>query len=193
MHDWHSLSYQGDQWFVSYTCVPPSCIGVTLFSVGHAIELYLKASHTKIFGDFDKAIAYGHKVKDLWDSCKAGDRNFLPNHDIRDNVFRCDFFDRSVFNALSKDDQLHFIKFQCLYIIAKHLQDIKYLGLPWKTRKKGQMSFGSIHPDPYWITLFKDMRNYLGYPLKNKADFIEQVLSDLPANSAKYLRDLYAS
>jgi hypothetical protein len=56
MHDWLSLVYHGDEWFVSYACIPSGLPSVVTFSVGHAVELYLKGTHTKVFGDIQKAI-----------------------------------------------------------------------------------------------------------------------------------------
>ncbi len=194
MHDWHSLAYHGDEWLVGYACTPPGVPSVLIFSVGHALELYLKAAHAKLFGDFDEALGFGHRVKDLWDACKKGDCAFLPNHEIRDAIFSLDFLDQQVFKTLSRDDQLHFIKYQSLYIIAKHLQDLKYLGLPWKTRKKrGTTGMAWVQPDPYWITLFRDLRGYLGYPPHGKADFIKQQmdLGMIPPTAASYLSGLY--
>jgi hypothetical protein len=196
MHDWHSLAYQGDEWLVGYACAPPGAPSVVTFSVGHALELYLKAAHTKLFGDFDKALKFGHRVKDLWDACKKGDCAFLPNHEIRDAIFSVDFLDQQVFKTLSGDDQLHFIDHQSLYIVAKHLQDLKYLGLPWKTWKNwGTTKNASIfylHPDPYWIALFSDLRGYLGYPPHGKADFIKQHMNGgITPAAAGYLSGLY--
>jgi len=193
MHDWLSLVYHGDEWFVSYACVPSGLPSVVTFSVGHAVELYLKGTHTKVFGDIQKAINFGHNVKDLWDACKGYDKNFMPDYEIRDSVFASDVMKGTLDKRLSKDDQMHLLKNHTLYIVAKYLPDLKYLGVPMKTHK-GPYALGYVHPDPYWIGFFKDMRSYLGYPPKDRADFIEQQLDmgDLPGPAIRYLQGLYA-
>jgi hypothetical protein len=197
MHDWHSLAYQGDEWLVGYACVPSCAHSVVIFSVGHALELYLKAAHTKLFGDFDKALKFGHSVKSLWDACKKRDSAFLPNHEIRDAIFSLDFLAPQVFETLSRDDQLHYADHQNLYMIAKHLQDLKYLWLPWNTWKgwgtTPNAGFFYFHHDPYWIALFSDLRGYLGHPEHGFADFIGQQmkLGNIPPAAAQYLSGLY--
>jgi len=194
MYDWHSFAYAGDEWLVGYACLPAVTPFVAIFTVGHALELYLKAAHTKLFGDVEKVIKKGHNIKSLWDECKKRDGAFLPNHEIRGSILKVDFLDQHVFKTLTKDDQEHYIRYQNLYLIAKHLSDIKYFSLPWNSRKKGgEKAVCWTSHDSYWITLFKDIRVYLGYPPKGKADFVEQQLRTgmLPSYAVHYLRGLY--
>lgn len=191
MDDWHLLAYDGDEWLVAYACIPAAASSVTLFAVGHAVELYMKATHTKLYGDINKSIKLGHNIKGLWDACKSYDKAFMPAYEIRDSIYSRDFLDGKVFSTFSVGDQKHFISHQSLYIISKHLQDLKYFGLPWTTRKKaGPMCY--IHPNPFWVKFFKDLRQYLGYPPKNNADRIAQILESnvLPLTATQYLRQL---
>jgi len=196
MYEWHSFVWAADEWFITYS-LPPPLPNVKAFAIGHTLELYLKAANTKITGDIDRAIGFGHELKHIWDDCKLRDQNFMPSFEIRDSVFKSDFFklssSRGLKNKLNKDDIGHFLKNQELYVIAKHLPDLKYLGAPLKTIK-GAFAFGFIHPNPYWIMFFKELRGYLGHPQKGRVDIISDHIDkrDLPVQSIQYLEDLYS-
>lgn len=191
MDDWHSFAYEGDEWLVAYACIPGGTIGPVLFTVGHAVELYMKAVHVKLFGDVTAAIDLRHNIKRLWDACKGHDSGFMSAYEIRDSIYSRDFLDRKISSKFTPDDEMHFGSNQSLYIIFKHLQDLKYFHLPWKKGKVGPMVY--MHPDPFWISFFKDLRKYLDYPPKGKADRIAQILEHevLPIGAAQYLRQLY--
>ena len=193
MYDWHSLAYHGDEWLVAYASVPASVSSVVLFTVGHTVELYLKSAHTKIFGDIYEAIKFGHRIKDLWDTCKKQDGSFMTEYELRDSIFSVDFLDQDVLQGLTKDDELHFISHQSFYLVTKHLQDLKYLGLPWKTRQKKSLGVAFLHPDPFWVDFFKTIRAYLGYPEKGRGDHIAQLLKlgHLSEHAADHLKGLY--
>src|ERR1700741_3049891 len=124
MHESNSLAQHGDEWLIAYACVPPHAMSASLFSVGHAVELYLKAAHVAYFGDISKAIKYGHKVMDLWGACRAKDPDFMSSNLFRDEIFLRDFLDPSVVADLDPTDQLHLIENQQLYLVFKHLQDL---------------------------------------------------------------------
>ncbi len=190
---WESLIYHGDEWIVAYACMPSTAQGPMWFSIGHAVELYLKAAHTKIFGDMDEALKKGHALRDLWNECRQVDPKFMKSYEILDRVYESDLFDNSIYRNLSKDDQLHFINNQNLYIVLKHLQDLKYIGLPWKTRPSGQRAMAWFHPDSFWTLFFKEFRAYLNYPPSGHADHIVQILetSRLSPSAAHYLIELY--
>ena len=193
MYDWHSFAYQGDECLINFACATPYTPSVNIFIIGHALELYLKAVYAKKFVDINVAIKFGHKIKDLWDKCKQKDPLFLPNYEIRSNIYSKDFFDSNSLSTLAKDDQMHFLKNRNLYIIAKHLKDLKYFGLPWKPARSKGVAIGSIQCDPYWISLFSEIRKYLKYPQPGKADLIEQLLSTekIPsANAQSFLRGI---
>lgn len=194
MHDWWSFLRAADEWFVNYASVPADLSSVITFSIGHTVELYLKATYVKNTGDMHQAIKYGHKIRELWGACKSYDKNFMPNYEIRNCVFNADLFNTptELREILSDDDLKHYFKHQELYLIAKLLPDLKYLGAPLKFLK-GAYAFGYIHPNPYWIEFFKEFRSYLQHPSENRLDFIKHKLDegDLPVRSIQYLRGLY--
>jgi hypothetical protein len=193
MDDWHSLAYHGDEWLVGYACLPHFATSVVIFSVGHALELYLKAAYTKLSVNLNEAIKFGHDVKRLWDACKERDPTFLQGHELRDSICSADPLVSQRWEKLSRDDLEHWANHQVLYVVAKHLQDLKYWGLPWTTlENNGAMkSICYLHPDPYWIALFRDLRGFLGYPEHGKGDFIKQHMKDIPPAAASYLSGLY--
>jgi len=166
------------------------CHSVQLFTVGHAVELYLKAAHTKLLGDMQKAMRFGHNVRQLWDACKAKDPTFLTGREIRSSVLDVDFLNPAVRSGLSRGDQMHFVQHQALYIVAKHLMNLKYLRLPWVPPRRGPAAFGWIFHDDYWIAFFGDLRKYLGHPEKHRRDIIGDLLDDVTPSAAWFLRRL---
>lgn len=189
MPDWDDFLPAADQWFVSYS-VPPAATTVKLFAIGHTVELYLKATSTKLTKDISRAIKFGHKIKELWDDCKLLDPNFMPNYEIRDTVFNSDFMHKHG-RDLTQNDQDHFLHNSELYYIAKHLPDLKYIGAPLKTITP-DYSLAFIHPNDYWIMFLKEIRNYLRYP-QGRLDWIKVYIDrkSIPTESAEFLTKLY--
>lgn len=190
MHEWHSFLTAADEWFITYS-LPPVLMNVKLFTIGHTVELYLKAAITKITGDIERAINFGHQVKRIWDDCKAKDSGFMPRYEIRDDIYRIDLLNRP-YEGLSKEDIIHLGNNYELYVIAKHLPDLKYLGAPLKTMK-GTAGLYLIHPHDYWIHFLKDIRHYLGHPAKGRRDIISfhMARSNMPPETVQFLQGLY--
>ncbi len=46
MPNWSLLAHHGDEWLAAYAALPGQLANVHIFTVGHALELYLKAAHT---------------------------------------------------------------------------------------------------------------------------------------------------
>jgi hypothetical protein len=193
--DWHSFIFCADEWFVAYASLPPTIgfLSVKLFLLGHTTELYLKAAYVRMFADVPRAIKFGHDIKNIFNACKSHDSAFLYEYELRDHILQINFLDCQQIMKLPRDDQMHFIKNQNLYVIAKHQQDLKYIGLPWKTLPVGRRSFVMMGLDPYWIKFFRTIRSYLGYPNPPHADRIMQYLNigGLPDAAVVYLRGLY--
>jgi len=191
MHEWHSFLRTADGWFITYSLPPPDLTSVKLFAIGHTVELYLKAANTKFTNDIGRAINFGHKLKSIWDDCKK-DSKFMPSFEIKDSVFNKDFFSVSVVKSLDEVDRRHYLHNQELYIVAKFLPDLKYLGTLPKSLKSAY-GLGYIHPNPYWIGFLRELRDYIGHPQKNRLDIIAHHLQegDLPEQSIQYLKGLY--
>lgn len=193
MHTWHSLADSGDEWLVAYACIPPAATGASLYSIGHAIELYLKAAHTVKFGDIGTAIGFGHRLWDIWNACRANDSGFMSAYQFRDEVRSIDLLDPAAADGLGVDARTHLIEHQLFYLVLKHLPDLKYFGLPWKTRKPMPSAVGFVHPDSRWIDFVRELRRCIGHPARDRADRVEQLIDSqvLPEVAANYLRGLY--
>jgi hypothetical protein len=76
MSNWYDFLDTADQFFISYS-ISPSLIPVNRFEIGHTVELYLKTTNTKLTGDTDRAIKFGHNIKAIWDECKKLDSSFF--------------------------------------------------------------------------------------------------------------------
>lgn len=188
-HEWDAFLRAADEWIISYSLPPATLNAVKLFSIGHALELYLKAANTKISGDIERAISFGHDIPKIWADCKSRDPTFLSDYELRQSVLSRKLLDVNDYEQLDKDDLVHFLRNQELYIIAKYLADLKYLGAPLK-KVKGAFALGYSFPNPLWIGLFRQMRSYLGHPQEGRLDLIRHHLeeNDIPSSSTHYLR-----
>ncbi len=190
-HDWHCFLWTADEWIVSYSLPPQSLMSVKLFSIGHALELYLKACYTKQTGDINKAISFGHDVPGIWAACKAEDSNFLPDHELREPILQRNILDGKDLESLPRPDLMHSVKNREFYLVSKHLADLKYLGAPLKTHK-GPYAFGLSPCNPLWATLFHDLRCYLKYPEPHEFDLLRDVQTkeQLPALTVLFLNQI---
>lgn len=198
-YEWHSFLTVADEWLINYSLPTDGFLpSVKLFSIGHALELYLKATISKTTGNVNRAIGYGHDLKKMWDDRKKENENFMPDYEIKESILECENLFTSggnLYKELSKDDFEHFLKNQELYVVTKLLSDLKYLGTYMKSkdlREKGY-ALGAIVPNPYWIKLFRELRNYLNYPQSNRLDIIKYLIDEggLPKQSRDYLKGLY--
>ncbi len=191
MASWQDFLDTADQFFISYSS-HTALIPVSLFEIGHTIELYLKAANTKITQDIKNARFYRHDIKAIWDACKTLDPTFMPHFELRDSIFNSEFVHDNGL-SLSPDDQIHYFKNQEFYLIAKHLSDIKYLGAPLNSIKKSYYSFAILEKNPYWISFLKELRHYLGWPPPGHRDWIMDCITEkrIPASAARYLSNLY--
>lgn len=136
-------------------------------------------------------IKFRHNIKLIWDDCK-NDPEFMPNYEIRESVYNKNILVANDIKSLDKADQLHYIHNQEFYVIVKYLPDLKYLGAPLKSIKDAY-ALGYVHPNPYWVSFLRDLRKYIGYPMKNETDLITRYIQEdnLPKYSSEYLKGLY--
>ncbi len=188
---WDSFLQTADEWIVNYSLPIMNLTAVKLFSVGHAFELYLKAANTKITGDIDRAIGFGHDLPRVWEDCKNQDPSFLPMYELRKSVLARDLLNQEDYSKLGKDDVMHFLMHQEIYIVAKYLADLKYLGAPLK-KVKGAFTIVFIFPNPIWAELFRELRSYLGHPESEIHDTIKQHVEEgqLPPFSVQFLSEV---
>ena len=115
----------------------------------------------------------------------------MLSYEIRDTIFDCNqLFTGDAQHHLGNDDLKHFLHHQELYIVAKLLPDLKYLGAPLKIIKGGY-SLSHAHPNPYWIDFIKEIRRYLDC---SRLDIIKYHIEKdlLPPQAAHFLRGLYS-
>jgi hypothetical protein len=105
-----------------------------MFSLGQAVELYLKAAYAKLRGSVDEAERKGHDIKALWVGCKDLTEDCMPDYEIRDAVWNADLFgagwqkDRA---NLSAEDLDHFERNRELYFIpTRRLHTARLPGRP---------------------------------------------------------------
>ncbi len=190
-HEWDCLLSSADEWIVNYSLPYSHLTSVKLFSVGHAFELYLKAANTKLSGDIDHAVNFGHHIPKLWADCKRFDPKFLPEFDLRQSVLDLNLLQDFDHSKLKEANFRHYMENQEIYIVAKYLADLKYLGAPLKN-VKGAFAFGVIYPNPIWTKLFRSFRKYLGHPSEGKLDLLAYHMEngELPKSSMQLLAEI---
>lgn len=189
LHKWDSFLHTADCFIITYATSSYTVGATSLFTIGHAVELYLKSANTKITGDIERAISFGHRLKDLWDDCKEKDNKFMPSYELKDNLFCSSFLEEDIYSQLCEADIMHFIRHQHLYIILKHLADLKYLGAPLKSIKKPYAITFSSH-DPYWVSFFNEFRTFLNYPDSDSLNYIQYAIKhgDLNPKAVSFLK-----
>jgi hypothetical protein len=64
VYDWRAFLWPADEWLFLFATPPGGLISVKLFSIGHALELYLKAVYAKLTGDVKAAIGLATIFRD---------------------------------------------------------------------------------------------------------------------------------
>jgi HEPN domain-containing protein len=189
--DWVGFARAGDEWIVSYA-LPGALLRVKLFSVGQALELYLKAFYIKKTGDTKKAIEYRHRIKELWDACKQLDNSFMPSYEIRDSIFKLNatqYLD--IETNMGQEEMRHYLQNQDLYTVMRMLPDLKYVGTPL-TSPRALHGLVMMNWHPYWIPFFQQLRSNLGHPEQEDDDGILYLIRvGLPIETVEYLSQLY--
>lgn len=152
-----------DAFFVSYATTP-LMLDVTLFLIGHAVELYLKAAYIKQTCDIDKAIQFGHDIEKLYEACKKNDPEFMKTFDAKKG----------------KPSEYGLMGHREFFAIADKLSDLKYLGA---TRKK-IINIGAEFQNDDWIEFVREIRAYLQYPPKGVDDTLRIYMERIEKNGA---------
>jgi hypothetical protein len=204
--EWVGFVEAADDFFISYAVACPYLLRTHSFLVGHAIELYLKAVRIMQINSVEDACKDGHDVKTLFESCQEADPRFMHWFKLQgtfEDLASLD--DQAQIRELNADESIklnHFRRYCEFYLIAENLQNLKYLGAPWRHRnpywRVPPDSWSSCVPDDFWIKFVKEIRTYLGYAGSGQLDLIKRCLEDdsvrvedLPHESRIYLSKIY--
>lgn len=154
----------GDQFLLIYSQVSSNTPAATLFTIGHAAELYLKAVALHL-APTKAAKSYGHGLSGLLDLMHANGLllSYTVKESIRDTIMnRCPH----PIETMSDPDFLEYTINQELYWVAYYLSDIKYLG---SEHIRAPETFGVtvMSRNPYWIPFFKELRQFLDWPTQS--------------------------
>lgn len=161
MTSWQNLASLGDQFLLMYAQCTTNTPAATLFNVGHAAELYLKAL-ALIENPSKPPSSYGHGVSELLKL--AHSKNLLHDYEahdrIRDNIMNT--WPHPI-ESMNDPDFQAYISNQELYWVAYCLVDIKYLG---SQHLRAPESFGIMvrSRNPYWISFFCQLRAHMNWP-----------------------------
>lgn len=182
----------GDEWLIASTMLDSSLIAPKLFSIGYALELYLKSALIKLTQDEKRVIKYSHSLKGLIDDCFGQDSNFCPTLKIDNEAYDCDFLNFKNLSKLPQKSNLEYVHKQELYIVVKYLADVKYLGTTLKGHK-GSYSFGAVEENPLWIKIFSEIRNYIAAPI-SYGNILKDFISEKNCSKKidKYLNQILA-
>lgn len=151
--NWSMLAGRADEWFAAHlqtSMLPNGLRGPSplVFSSGHALELYLKAA-VAAHASFKQAEAFGHKLPKLWNLCET-----YPGFPLKGLLQPAllnrskNIYDQGVRSRLPEPLRQHLSENEFLYLALRHLQDLKYLGLPGKTIPANQvLTFGAPVPN----------------------------------------------
>ena len=190
MAHWQQFAMVADEFLLAYSQIRSNTPAATLFNIGHAAELYLKAAALKL--DPTKAAkTYGHGLVGLLDLLHANGqlRHFNVKESIRDRIMKQ--WPRPV-SALADPDFQEYTQNQELYWVAYYLADVKYLGSE-HVRAPAQFGLMVMARNPYWVPFFKELRLYLGWP--TAGSFYDCIATELgrgklPTDSEAFLRSL---
>lgn len=170
-YHWEQLAMLGDQFLVLYSQVASNTPAATLFNVGHAAELYLKAVAIRT-NPTARPSSFNHGVASLLRMVQS--QGLLTNYQMNDQ-----FRDRFMgvcphpIELMQDADYCSYIANQELYWVAYYLADLKYLGTEHK-RAPDIFGLTVMCCNPYWIPFFSELRGHLGWPQQGRYfDFIE--------------------
>jgi hypothetical protein len=158
---WQSLASLGDQFLLAYAQCTTNTPVATLFNVGHAAELYLKALALQV-NPSKSPSSYGHDVSSLLDL--AHSEKLLLEYEVHSRVR-----DRIMkkwphpIEAMHDPDFQSYVSHQELYWVAFYLGDVKYLGAK---HLRAPETFGIMvmTRNPYWVSFFRQLRRHLNWP-----------------------------
>lgn len=158
---WQTLASLGDEFLLMYAQCATNTPAATLFNVGHAAELYLKA--VALRDDPSKPpSSYKHGVSGLLDA--AHSKGLLLDYEVHQSV-REKFMSKwpHPIEAINDPDFQAYTTHQELYWVAYYLADVKYLG---SEHIYAPDTFGILvmARNPYWVSFFSQLRKYLNWP-----------------------------
>ncbi len=188
---WKYFARLGDEFIISYSRLTAQTPAATVFNIGHAVELYLKAIILKLKPE-SNVLNFGHDVGKLLREINILEPGLLVNFQLN-SQFYIKFIDKKIGEKIDYDDPDYseFLIHQELYWVAKYLMLIKYLGTP-KTKLPESYVFYSTPCSQYWIAFLKEIRNFLNWP-KEGGDFDaikDSVIYNTNENSKNFLRQL---
>jgi hypothetical protein len=174
--------------------MPMSAHAPLLFSIGHAVELYLKAGYTKLTGDRAGAVRFNHNVAALLKACQKQDPSFLTDYSLRPHILRLPVPRMDAVETLTPADQDHYFTHQELYTVAMLLPELKYLGAGLKRKWDGAFALVWNYPNPYWVEFFRAARAHLGYPQPGQRDTLSIPLERdrLPPRAREHIEQILA-
>ena len=162
--EWQRFAELGDQFLIGYSKLDGGTPAVTLFNVGHAVELYLKALLLKDDPQCDVGKKYGHQVDKMILDLAPSHQSALSAYLLRSSVYQ-KFMHQLVPAIETADpDYEHYVLNQEMYWVARYLADLKYLGSKHKKMPDTYAVF-CVPCNPYWLNFFLAMRTELGWPI----------------------------
>ncbi len=161
---WKNFVMLWDEFLIAYSRLDSSTLSVTLFTIWHAVELYLKAVLLKINPKYPIHSGGWHNIFKFIEDIKKFEPTLLSKYDLQNNI--CEKYMNWWLMPLSEKGQLNYQNYitnQELYWISKYLVDIKYL---WASHKKLPDTFSIFirSCNPYWIEFFLELRSFLNWP-----------------------------
>ena len=170
---WINFCMLGDQFIGSYLRLDSRTTPATLFNIGHALELYLKAVLLKGGTTKRDLFRRSHDIAAMLEEVRKA-HGLLKEFQLNPLVY-----DRYVGGRLIPMNEvidengtineplyIDYVQKQELYWIGKYLQDLKYLGTFHKNLPD-TFSILCMPCNPFWGVMFKELRKFLDWPTSN--------------------------
>jgi HEPN domain-containing protein len=170
---WLNFCMLGDQFIGSYLRLDSRTMPATLFNVGHALELYLKAVLLKGGTTKRELFMKSHDIGAMLEEVNQT-RGLLKDFQLNPVVYTKYVGGRlipirEVTDAYGNPNEplyIDYVQKQELYWVGKYLQDLKYLGTFHKDLPN-TYSILCMPGNPFWAEIFKELRKFLGWPTES--------------------------
>lgn len=182
----------GNQFLISYACSSWAGPIANLFSVGHAVELYLKAVVRRISPEIDVS-TYRHDVRRLLSDVQEKAAPLLSTYRLKQSAADAWLLNPIQPIGLGVDaDFDHYSTHSELYWISRYLMDTKYLFASQKgDLAKSPFAFVVMGRNEYWQPFFKELRQFfIAGASARTPDRLELVVANqaVPLEAREYLR-----
>lgn len=162
---WLGFARTGDEWLCAYFDIERNlrhCAAPWLFAASHTLELFLKAGLIRSGATPEEAIAYKHRLFELWIRCSG-----LPEFPFRVRLIEtcknlCFIDEAAARKTVALNEYKHFLSLQSLYVALAHTMNLKYFGSMMKGVRY-PISYAYVIPDLLMGIVLRRLHRWLDH------------------------------